>query len=263
MRVKSLVIGICTGAFLSLGLAGISFAQSDYENAPGEQVRQPVQQAVEIRQQTQEEREQWQELRQELTKKYDQLQDKNQRLAEKQNRLQQEVHRVQELIAGQKKQLADIQEITQDVEPFLKQQLQRMQELVSLGLPFLTQERELRLNDLQQVLAEEQEPVSEKYRRIMEAFWVEAEYGRTIEVYQERIQVHGRSLRANIFRLGRLSLFYQTVDQQESGWFNVAADEWETLPARYNRALAKAIDIGSERRPVQLLTLPLGRMVVP
>lgn len=262
MRIKLFMLWFCTAIFLSLGLAGSSFAQSETENASGEKVRQPVQEAVEIRQKTQEEREQWQEFRQGLTEKYDQLQKKNQRLAEKQNRLQEEVRRAQERIAGQEQQLADIQEITQDIEPFLRQQLQRIQKLIYQGLPFLPQERKMRFNDLQQMLAEDQKPVSEKYRRIMEAFWVEAEYGRTIEVHQESIQVKGRSLRANIFRLGRLNLFYQTIDQQESGWFNVAADEWEKLPARHNRAIASVIDIGSGRRPVELLTLPLGRMVL-
>jgi hypothetical protein len=69
-------------------------------------------------------------------------------------------------------------------------------------------------------------------------------------------------MRANIFRLGRISLYFQSMDQEECGWFNIAEKKWETLPARYNRAIAGAIDIGTRRRPAELLTMPLGKMVV-
>ncbi len=227
-----------------------------------EQVREPVGEAVQIRRETQEEREEWHEERQKLIDRYDQLQAENERLAEEQADLQAKVEGSREAIASKEQQLADIEEIARDIEPFLEQQLQRIAETVHTNVPFLQEERQKRLQDLKQMLAEDQEPVSEQYRRIMEALLVEAEYGRSIEVYQQSIQIEDRSIRANIFRLGRLSLFYQTMDQEESGWFNVAQGEWQKLPARHNRAISKAIDIASERQPVELLTLPLGRMVV-
>jgi hypothetical protein len=67
---------------------------------------------------------------------------------------------------------------------------------------------------------------------------------------------------ANIFRLGSISLFYQSLDQSECGFYNVADAKWQGLPATYNRDIAAAIDIGAKRQPVELLSLPLGRISV-
>jgi hypothetical protein len=103
--------------------------------------------------------------------------------------------------------------------------------------------------------------VSEKFRKAMEALLVEAEYGSTIEVYQQTIAVDDAPSLVNVFRLGRISLFYQTLDQKRCGFYDVAAAAWRPLPTAFNRCLQTAIEIGAKRRPVELLTLPLGRMV--
>lgn len=105
--------------------------------------------------------------------------------------------------------------------------------------------------------------VSEKFRKTMEALMVEAEYGRTIEIYQDTITVEGQPLLATVFRLGRIGLFYQTLDHHRSGMFDVAAGAWTPLPSSFDRALRTAIDIAAKRQPVELLNLPLGRMATP
>ena len=92
---------------------------------------------------------------------------------------------------------------------------------------------------------------------------VEAEYGRTIEVYQDTIKVAGQPLLATIFRLGRIGLFYQTLDHSRSGMFDVASRRWIPLPSSVDNDLRTAIDIGAKRQPVELLSLPLGRMATP
>jgi hypothetical protein len=94
----------------------------------------------------------------------------------------------------------------------------------------------------------------------MEALLVEAEYGSTIEVYQQTIELDNAPSLVNLFRLGRISLFYQTLDRKQCGFFDVAAADWRPLPAAFNRSIQTAIEIGTKRRPVELLALPLGRM---
>ena len=96
----------------------------------------------------------------------------------------------------------------------------------------------------------------------MEALFIETEYGNTVEVYQQRIMVEGKSILVDIFRLGRISLFFQTLDQTQSGYFNQAQSVWKTLPAEYNREINAAIEIGTKRRSADLLNLPVGRIVL-
>jgi hypothetical protein len=65
---------------------------------------------------------------------------------------------------------------------------------------------------------------------------------------------------ADIFRLGRISLFYQSLDRKRCGFFNPANGSWQNLDTAHNPAIQTAIDIAAKRRPIELLTLPVGRM---
>lgn len=253
---------VLAGVFLALFLARICPAQTAEDEDTGEKVRSTVEESIKTRKQTQKEREQWQEEKQELTDRYDTLEDKKRRLEKKQKILEEKKAAAEKRISGKEKKLADIEQITEDIEPFVMQTAERLEELVEADLPFLSREREKRLERIRELTADPGKSISEKYRRVMEALLVEAEYGNTIEAYQKNIEVGGRTLRANIFRLGRISLFYQSMDQEECGWFNAAKNRWEKLPAKHNRDVAAAIDIAAERQPAELLTLPLGRMVV-
>jgi hypothetical protein len=96
----------------------------------------------------------------------------------------------------------------------------------------------------------------------METLLIEAEYGNTIEVYQETIAVEDQSILVNIFRLGRISIFYQTLDEKSSGFYDISLEAWRQLPRSYNHGIQTAINIGAKRQPVELLTLPLGRIAV-
>lgn len=235
----------------------------------GEKVREPVRESVEIRKQTQAENEQWQKDKEELTARYDRLQEENRRLAAKEAGLEKTVAATNKRIERKEKQLADIEQITEGINPFLHETIDRIAELTNESMPFLMEERTQRLNNLHKLMDDPEVSTSERFRKVMEALLVEAEYGNTIEVYQETITlanpasgVPGRTMLVNVFRLGRINLFYQTMDQQESGWFDSAQNQWEKLPKTHNRAIASAINIGAKRQPVELLTLPLGRMVV-
>jgi hypothetical protein len=86
------------------------------------------------------------------------------------------------------------------------------------------------------------------------------EYGNTIEVYQETIVTKDREMLVDIFRLGRIALFFQTLDHKSCGFYNVASAAWQPLPPAYNRMIEAAMEIGAKRRQVELLTLPLGRI---
>lgn len=257
-------ISTCMAVLFSLAplLACPVFADNGENGDIGEKIRQPVRESVEIRRQTQKETEQWREERKELTARYERLLEENRRLSEQSGRLEEEVEAARTRIDRKERQLADIDRLSEDIEPFLEEVVTRIRALDDEAPPFLVKERKNRHERIGAMMDDPETPVSERYRKVMEALLVEAEYANTIEVYRETIDIGERSLLADIFRLGRISLFYQSLDGQESGWFNVAENRWETLPRSHNRAIATAIDIGARRQPAELLSLPLGRLVV-
>lgn len=227
-----------------------------------DRVEKPVQEAIEIRQKTQKEQEHWQEERRKLVDAYEALEKAQKQLEAQKNSLTQTSAAARVRIAAKGKQLADIEQISAQIQPFLSELIRRLHQQVNDDMPFLAGERGQRLNKLDRLTADPHVTVSEKYRKIMEALMVEAEYGQTIEVYQETIEVDNREILANIFRLGRIALFYQSLDQKRCGFYNVASSTWSLLPKSYNSAIQTAMDIGLKRRPVELLTLPIGRMTV-
>lgn len=224
------------------------------------QVKKPVYEAIDTRQTTQKVEEKWRQERLKLVAVYEQLQHEQKQLQARKDQLEHQIAATQERIASKKKQLEDIERISTRMAPFLQELVGRLRQLVSGGMPFLAAEREQRIARLDGLMEDPEVSVSEKFRKAMEALLVEAEYGSTIEVYQQTIAVDDAPSLVNVFRLGRISLFYQTLDRKRCGFYDVAAAAWRPLPADFNRSIQRAIEIGSKRRPVELLSLPLGRM---
>ncbi len=224
-------------------------------------IEKPVRQSIKTRQANQQAEEKWRSEKEKLTEEFEKLQAEQKQLQLQKQDLQEYVDITQTRLAGKEKQLADIQQISDQIQPFLEESLTSLEALIAEDGPFLRQEREKRVDNLKKIMVDPDVSVSEKYRKVMEAFLVEAEYGTTIETYQETIPIDGQSILANIFRLGRLSILYQSLDQQQCGFYNIAEGAWQPLPTSNNTSIHAAIEIAAKRKPVEMLTLPIGRMV--
>jgi hypothetical protein len=226
------------------------------------QIEAPVHKAVGIEQKTQAQEAQWRNEKEKKTLEFEALEKE---LAMMEQERDTEAVRKTALISDitqTTRQLADIAEIESQMAPYLRELLDKIKTLNSKDLPFLQAERQKRIQALEELNADPEAPVSEKFRKLMEALLVETEYGTTVEVYQQTIPLSGEETLVNIFRLGRLRLFYQTLDKRQCGFFNPAQKAWQPLEDDYLKPIQAAIDMGSKRKPVEMLTLPLGRIVV-
>lgn len=255
MTIRNLVI-------LPLLLAASSFCllPRPCSGQESEHVKKPVTESISIRQDTQKEEQQWRDTREKLLTRLDTLEEKRQQLAERYDELQVNVQGTRERIAVKQNQLDDIEAIRGQITPLTGGLIDELHSFVKNDLPFLVEERNNRLERLIELRDDPEIPVSEKFRRVLEAMLVETEYGNTIEVYQELIDIEGKNTLVDIFRLGRVGLFFQTLDRKTCGFYDVATGSYQTLPAAHKQAIATAIEIGAKRRPVELLTLPLGRI---
>lgn len=87
--------------------------------------------------------------------------------------------------------------------------IKELHDFVAADQPFSARSG-TRLTRLVELRDDPEVPVSEKFRKVLEALLVETEYGNTIEVYQETINTGGGEMLVDIFRLGRVGLFYQS-----------------------------------------------------
>ncbi|NQD92432.1 DUF3450 domain-containing protein [Pseudomonas sp. CrR25] len=171
---------------------------------------------------------------------------------------------LRELVAAQRKELAGYQEQLDGIErtqeavtPQMRRMVEVLGEFVAADLPFLPDERSDRLVQLQDLLPRADVSLAEKYRRILEAYQVESDYGRTLEAWRGELPIEGGSRSVEFLRLGRAMLYYQTLDGHESGWWNPQNRSWQLLDDSARRPLHQAIAIARQEQAPALLDLPV------
>ena len=119
--------------------------------------------------------------------------------------------------------------------PLMLEMLSALEQFIQLDLPFLKTERQERLKTIKTLMDRADVTVSEKYRKIMEAYHTEVEYGRTIGVYQGLKNIEGKELTVEFLRLGRLSLIYQTLDSSYQAYWSQKEKKWMSIPSKYKK----------------------------
>ena len=99
---------------------------------------------------------------------------------------------------------------------------------------------------------------SEKFRRVMEAYQIENDYGRTIEAYQGGQSVAGADREVDYLRIGRVGLYYQTLDTQFSGAWDKNARDWVALGNEYRGQIRDGLRIARKQTAPDLLMLPVN-----
>jgi len=153
-------------------------------------------------------------------------------------------------------QLQGLEATRRDIEPLMRQMLQVLERFVALDTPFLPEERQGRLKQLRGLL-EQEASLPESYRRLLEAYQVETEYGRTIEAYQGELPGDQAGRQVEFLRLGRLALYYLTLDGREAGIWDPKTKQWVRLEASYNPDIQRALRIARKQLPPDLMPLPL------
>lgn len=155
-------------------------------------------------------------------------------------------------------QINEIDSIETGVMPLMLKMTNTLEKLITVDTPFLLSEREQRVQNLHELLDRADVSVGEKFRRIMEAYMIETEYGRTIEAYQDELVLDsGDPLTVDVLRIGRVGLYYQTLDGLSSGRWSKKDNKWVALGSDYRRAILDGLRIARKQAPPELLTLAI------
>lgn len=160
-------------------------------------------------------------------------------------------------LAGYQAQLDGIERTQQAVTPQMRRMVEVLGEFIAADLPFLPEERADRLAQLQDLLPRADVSLAEKYRRILEAYQVESDYGRTLEAWRGELAGDAGARSVEFLRLGRSMLYYQTLDGHESGWWDPRSHSWQPLDGSARRPLRQAIAIARLEQAPALLELPV------
>ena len=131
------------------------------------------------------------------------------------------------------------------------------EQLVEVSIPFAPQERADRIRFLNETIDRADVAAAEKFRQVLDAYMAEMAYGSTIEAYSDVITVDGTEREANLLRLGRIGLYYQTADREHTGMWDTDAKAWVALDASHRNGVYQAIRVANKLTAPSLLSLPL------
>ena len=170
----------------------------------------------------------------------------------------QELEEVQQLrLAELREQIEQARVTQQRIIPLMRSMADSLEKFVILDLPFHQEERIVAVLDLKARLRSPDISVSAKFRILLEAYQLEPDYGSNIETWRGPLQQDGEELSVQYLRVGRVALYYQSLDGSSSGYWEPQQQQWFPLEARYNRGLIQALRVAENITAPQLLNLPL------
>jgi seryl-tRNA synthetase len=167
--------------------------------------------------------------------------------------IEQQLRSQEQEVVGLEAQIAALDATALDVQPLLQRMFDELAQFVADDVPFFKDERDQRIQRLRDLMASVEASPSEKFRRLMEAYQIEMEYGRTMSSYKQTL-ADGRE--AEMVRLGRVTLLYRTVEGGETGYWDNESKAWVADPDSA-AAIEEALAIAKEERAPDLIEVPV------
>ena len=151
-----------------------------------------------------------------------------------------------------------VPELERQVPPLLMRMVQGLDEFVQRDLPFLADERTERVADLQLLVERSDVTDAEKFRRIIEAWQIETEYGSSYVTYPGEMEIGGVTRPVDFLQVGRVGLMYQTTDEEAltAAW-DPASGAWQDLGSEYRNSVRQALRMASNQVAPELVMLPI------
>ena len=149
--------------------------------------------------------------------------------------------------------------IERQIIPLMTRMVDALEEFVKLDTPFLFKERTERVGRLREMMERSDVTAAEKFRRVIEGYQIENDYGRTIEAYKGSTQVNGNELEVDFLRIGRVALMYQTVGGATTGsWDTTTGAFVELSAATYQKQVSDGLKIARKQVAPDLLVVPVA-----
>lgn len=137
-------------------------------------------------------------------------------------------------VSGQEAQLEDISlsmdqvdVINRQIFPLMERMIDGLEQSIKLDVPFLMEERTKRIDDLKAIMERSDVTVSEKFRKVLEAYQIENDYGTNVDFYTQTLTLEGGAPRSfNMLRIGRIGLFFQSDDTKITGMWDNDKRQW-------------------------------------
>jgi hypothetical protein len=147
--------------------------------------------------------------------------------------------------------------ISRQIVPSMTKMIESLQAFIKLDVPFLMEERQERLANLDELLVNPDVNDAEKFRKVTEAYQIENDYGSTIEAYSGSLDIGEETRKVDFLRIGRVAFMYQTQDGKMSGVWDQEARRWQEADA-YKNEIRAGLKIAKKQVAPDLVLMPVA-----
>ena len=156
-------------------------------------------------------------------------------------------------------QIEGIKETRQGVVPLMYRMIEGLNTLVADDKPIRQEQRLARIAKLERMMGQADVSDAEKYRRILEAYQIEMDYGTKLGRYQGKVALsEQQSIEADLLYLGRVSLVARSLDGKRYWAWNDTQSGWQSLDSSFSADIDKAYAMASKQAAPGLITLPVS-----
>ncbi len=146
--------------------------------------------------------------------------------------------------------------INRQIFPLMERMIDGLEQSVKLDIPFLMDERNTRIATLKEIMERSDVSVAEKFRKVMEAYQIENDYGTTIENYTQSLTIDGATRSFNMLRIGRIGLYFQSDDTKITGRWDNEARDWVVDNSARNE-VRKGLRVARQLIAPELIIVPV------
>jgi len=171
--------------------------------------------------------------------------------------MERQIDRQEADIALLNKAIDEVEASRRQMMPLMVRMIEALDLFVEADAPFLLDERRTRAAALAELMEREDVSVAEKFRKVLEAYQIENDYGRTIEAYKDSVDHEGATLEVDVLRVGRVALVYQTADLSATRKWDRDARAWVDLDGGYRNQVRMGLRVARKQVAPDLLLLPV------
>ena len=132
-----------------------------------------------------------------------------------------------------------------------------LEQLIENDMPFFSNEREERLDNLRDVLTNPNVAVSEQFAQVLNAYQIENDYGRTMNAYTTRSMSGAPSAWSRCFRLAGWLCSTRRRTARRTGFYNKRDRRWEELDDSFQAAVRTGLRMAKKQAGQNLLPVPI------
>ncbi|WP_427916708.1 DUF3450 domain-containing protein [Vibrio eleionomae] len=156
-------------------------------------------------------------------------------------------------------QIAEIKTTRQGIVPLMYDMLDGLDALIKQDKPVRLETRQQRLAKLKALMPRADVSDAEKFRRILEAYQIEMDYGTKLGTYQGRIALsQDQQVEADVLYLGLVSLVARNLSQTRYWSWNAKQNQWQELDSGEKESIDRAFKLANQEIAPSFLTLPVS-----